>query len=468
MNEALKDFYNKEAAHAERWRRRRWYYHKQIEDLCKFLIPHDASLAEVGCGMGDLLASIPAREKLGIDVSPRMLSRAKEKYPSIEFLEDDIEKLKFRGHFDYVLISELVGALHDIQNAFGQINHLVDERGRVVIIAHNYLWQPILVLLENFGLKRRPLRQSWITPNDIQNFLTLAGFEQIKSGRRVLLPFYVPLLSAFLNRIVVRLPFFWRFGLIHYVVARPISEVKRDYSVSIVIPARNEEGNIEPIVRRIPNFPVYWEIIFVEGHSRDGTWKEIQRVADVYKGKKNITIVEQDGKGKSDAVRKGFKLAKGDILMILDADMTVPPEDLVKFYDALSRGKGDFINGSRLVYPMEKEAMQFLNILGNKFFAGAFSWLLSQRIKDTLCGTKVLLKSDYERITANRSYFGDFDPFGDFDLLFGASRLNLKIIEIPIRYKERTYGRTQIQRWKHGWLLLKMCVFAARKLKFNP
>jgi glycosyltransferase involved in cell wall biosynthesis len=165
-------------------------------------------------------------------------------------------------------------------------------------------------------------------------------------------------------------------------------------------------------------------------------------------------------------VRLGFQHAQGDILMILDADLTVPPEDLPRFYNALYKGRAEFINGVRLVYPMEKEAMRFLNLLGNKFFSLVFSWLLGQPIKDTLCGTKALWKTDYERIAANRSYFGDFDPFGDFDLLFGAAKLNLKIIEVPIRYRERTYGTTNISRWKHGWLLLRMVFFALRRIKF--
>jgi hypothetical protein len=115
---------------------------------------------------------------------------------------------------------------------------------------------------------------------------------------------------------------------------------------------------------------------------------------------------------------------------------------------------------------MESQAMRFLNLLGNKFFSLTFSWLLGQSVKDTLCGTKVLWKSDYEQIAANRAYFGDFDPFGDFDLLFGAARLNQKIVDLPIRYRERTYGSTNVQRWKHGWLLLKMVLFASRRIKF--
>jgi glycosyltransferase involved in cell wall biosynthesis len=196
----------------------------------------------------------------------------------------------------------------------------------------------------------------------------------------------------------------------------------------------------------------------------DGTQEEINRIIAAYP-EKDIRLILQDGQGKGDAVRKGFSAAKGDILMILDADLTVPPEDLPKFYRALAENHGEFINGCRLVYPMEKQAMRFLNYIGNKFFSIMFTWILNQRFKDTLCGTKALLKKDYEKIQANRSFFGNFDPFGDFDLIFGAVKQNLKVVEVPIRYRERTYGRTNINRFRHGILLMKMTIFAYKKMR---
>jgi glycosyltransferase involved in cell wall biosynthesis len=240
---------------------------------------------------------------------------------------------------------------------------------------------------------------------------------------------------------------------------------KKRYSASIIIPARNEEGNIGQAFTRIPKFGKSTEIIFVEGNSTDNTAAEIDKQILAHPQQKAVHL-KQSGKGKGDAVRLGFSAAKGDVLMILDADLTMPPEDLPRFYDALVSGAGDFINGVRLVYPMEKQAMQFLNLLGNKAFTLIFSFLIGQPIKDTLCGTKVLWKRDYQKIANNRQYFGNFDPFGDYDLIFGAAKLNLKIVDLPIRYRERTYGTTNIQRWKHGWLLLRMVLFAARRLKF--
>jgi glycosyltransferase involved in cell wall biosynthesis len=314
-------------------------------------------------------------------------------------------------------------------------------------------------------------RQNWLALGDIENLLSLAGFEVIRSGYRLLFPAWIPGVSWLANRLMAKLPGIRKLCLVQYVIARPAGarSVNPDaYSVSVVIPCRNERGNIENAVARMPRMGRSTELIFVDGNSTDGTAVEIERVARAYGSRWPIRLLHQgDGTGKGDAVRKGFAAATGDVLMILDADLTVPPEDLPKFFDALTRGKGEFINGTRLVYPMERQAMRTLNLLGNKFFSVAFTWLLEQRFRDTLCGTKVLFKRDYEKIAANRHYFGDFDPFGDFDLIFGASRLNLKIVEVPVRYRERTYGVTNIKRFSHGWLLLRMCGVAFYKLKLN-
>jgi glycosyltransferase involved in cell wall biosynthesis len=290
----------------------------------------------------------------------------------------------------------------------------------------------------------------------------------IRHWEEVLLPLPVPLLDSLCNRFLVRLWPFRLFHLSHLVMARRTPEHDRrspEPLVSVIVPARNEAGNIRSIFERTPEMGSGTELIFVEGHSKDDTLATIEREIAAHP-ERPARVFQQRGAGKGDAVRLGFAEAKGDVLMILDADLTMPPEELPRFYDALRKGAGEFVNGVRLVYPMEKQAMRFLNLLGNKFFSVAFSWLMGQPIKDTLCGTKVLPRDEYQRIAANRSYFGDFDPFGDFDLLFGAAKLGLKIVEVPIRYRERTYGTTNIQRWRHGWLLVRMSLFAAWRLKF--
>jgi hypothetical protein len=426
-----------------------------------------SSIIEIGCATGDTLASLNPGRGVGIDISPGMIEIAKRKHPHLEFRVDDFEALSIDEKFDYVLIDGTIGHVDDIQLAFSQLHRVCKPQTRVIIVYYNYLWEPVLKFAEAVGLRMKHLLEHWLPLDDIANLLYLNNFEVIKKGYRCLLPVYIPFVSTFCNRFLANMPFFWKLSLNEIIVARPLSLRKppQEVTCSVIIPCRNERGNIEQAVLRTPNMGKHTELIFVEGHSRDGTLEECERVKEKYK-ERDITVLVQDGKGKGDAVRKGFAHAKNDVLMILDADLTVAPEDLPKFFEAIVSGKGEFINGSRLVYQMEKEAMRFLNLLGNKFFSRAFTYLLEQRIRDTLCGTKVLWREDYERIIAGREYFGNFDPFGDFDLLFGAAKLNLKIVEIPIKYRERTYGRTQISRFRHGWLLLKMTLFAIKKIKF--
>jgi hypothetical protein len=343
------------------------------------------------------------------------------------------------------------------------------QDARLLVVYYSSLWRPVLGLATRLGWRSKAPEWNWLAHSDIANLLHLAGFEVVKSDPRVLVPIYVPIISNFFNRYLAPLPVFRSLCLANILVARAVTlraAGDPEPSVSIVVPARNEAGNIEAIVRRVPQMGPSDELIFIEGGSRDNTWQRIQEVKARLGGERQIVIARQDGKGKGDAVRKGFALARNDILMILDADLSVPPEDLPKFYSAITGGKGEFVNGSRLVYPMERRAMRFLNLLANKFFAVAFSYVLGQRFKDTLCGTKVISRGNYARLARNRAYFGEFDPFGDFDLLFGAARMGLRIVEVPIVYRERTYGETNISRWRHGFLLIAMLAFAARRIKF--
>jgi hypothetical protein len=341
-------------------------------------------------------------------------------------------------------------------------------RTRLVVSFHNWLWQPLLKAAETIGLRQPQPPESWLTPRDVQNLLDLAGWEVLKQGHRCLLPRRIPLLGPLANRWLSQLPLLEQFGLTHWLVARPATPTQRRPSVSVVIPARNEAGNIAAAIDRMPLLGSATEVLFVEGHSSDDTWAEIERVCATYSGPLQLRALRQNGRGKADAVWLGFDQAKGEVLMILDADLTVRPEDLPRFYKALAEGRGEFVNGCRLVYPRTSAAMPPLNTAANRFFAAAFSWLLRQRLKDTLCGTKVIWKADYERLKAGRAYFGDFDPFGDFDLLFGASKLNLKIVEVPVRYQERTYGSSNIAHVKEGLILARMCLYAAQKLRFTP
>ena len=444
------------------WRGMGRWYQKRLIEIYRFHIPPNSRILELGCADGRLLAALNPSRGVGVDFSPEMIRRAEAKHPNIEFIEADAHDLSALDEtFDFIILSDLVNDLWDVQCVLEQIKKLCAPRTRIILNFYSRLWQLPLGIAQSLNLATRNLYQNWLTREDIHNLLHLAGFEAIQTTQEILFP--LPL-GSIANKFIVRLWPLPHLALSNVVIARPVLQRAQEPKVSVIVPARNESGNIRSIFERIPKMGRETELVFVEGHSKDDTFAAIQREAASHRTPS--LILQQSGIGKADAVRLGFAKATGDVLMILDADLTVPPEDLPRFYEALVSGKGEFINGVRLVYPMEKEAMQTLNFFGNKFFSLAFSWLLGQPIKDTLCGTKVLWKDDYERIAANRSYFGDFDPFGDYDLIFGAAKLNLKIVDLPIRYRERTYGSTNISRWKHGLLLFRMVAFAARRIKF--
>jgi SAM-dependent methyltransferase len=456
-------FYEQRAAFRVRESGR--YYQQLLRRHYAFLVPPGQRVLEVGCGIGDLLAAVKPARGVGVDFSPAMIALARQRHPDLEFHVADAAELSTAEKFDYIILSELVNDLPDVQAVFERLQAAARPRTRLVLNFFNNLWRPALHAGEKLGLKSPTLLQNWLSTDDTKNLLHLAGWEVIKTDPRILWPIRTPPLDWLLNRWLA--PLTPHVCLTVTLIARPKPQAaaRPQYRCSVVIPARNEAGNIEDAVRRTPEMGLGTEIIFIEGHSKDDTWGEIQRVAAKY-ATREIKVLKQQSRGKGGAVREAFAAATGDILFILDADLTMPPEELPKFYEIARSGTAEFVNGVRLVYPMEEQAMQFLNMLANKTFGLLFSFLLGQKLKDTLCGTKVLFRADYEAIAANRSYFGDFDPFGDFDLIFGAARLNLRLVDLPIRYRARTYGQTNIHRWSHGWLLLRMVIFAARRLKF--
>ena len=459
-------FYDQRAAFRVRETGR--YYQQLLRKQYAFWVPPGLRVLEVGCGLGDLLAAVRPARGVGVDFSPAMIALARQRHPELEFQVADAVEYATAEKFDYILLADLVNDLPDVQAVFERLQSVAHPRTRLVVSFFNNLWRPVL----NAPPKSSP---SSLPPScrigsrrdDVTNLLHLANWEVIKTDTRILWPARVPLWSWFCNRWVAPLlsPCCLTVALVARPKPRPAPATQ--YGCSVVIPARNEAGNIEEAVRRTPEMGQGTEIIFIEGHSTDDTWGEIQRVAAKYP-QRTIKVLKQQSRGKGGAVREAFSAATGDLLFILDADLTMPPEELPKFYEVARSGTAEFVNGVRLVYPMEEQAMQFLNMVANKAFGLTFSWLLGQKIKDTLCGTKVLFRADYEAIARNRAYFGEFDPFGDFDLLFGAAKLNLRLVDLPIRYRARTYGQTNIHRWSHGWLLLRMVCFAARRLKFIP
>jgi SAM-dependent methyltransferase len=443
-------------------------YHDRLAQIYRLLVPRGQSVLEIGCGLGDLLNSVCPADGVGVDFSGRMLQLARARHPHLDFVQTEASELRLNRTFDVVILSDLVNDVWDVQAVFEQLLPCCHSGTRVIVNFYSHLWALPRAMAQRIGAAKPLLGQNWLTVHDMTNLLHLAGFDVVRGWEEILCPFPIPLVEPLANRVLVKSWPFKYGAMTNFIVARPnhfLRPPQQTPTVSVVVPARNEAGNIAEIFRRVPDIGTSTELIFVEGHSRDDTFAAIER-AIAANPHRTCKLFRQPGEGKADAVRLGFNEATGNILMILDADLTVAPEDLPRFVRALQSGQGEFINGVRLVYPMEDQAMRFLNLVGNKFFSAVFSWLLGQPIKDTLCGTKVLWKSDYRDIVRGRSYFGDFDPFGDFELLFGAAKLNRKIVEMPIRYRQRVYGETNIRRWKHGWLLLKMSGFAARRLKW--
>lgn len=464
------------------------YYHRRLTRIYQNLISPGLRVIEFGCGAGDLLAAVRPAGGVGIDFSAGMVRHARQRHSELRFLQADVHALPLDETFDIIILSDLLNDVWDVQTVFEQAARLSAPHTRLIINSYSRLWEQPLLLAKKMRLAQPVLYGNWLTVEDLANLANLAGLEVIRHWQEILCPLPVPLLETACNRFLVKLWPFNLLGLTNFVLLRlqpcprmPVTKSKHIHlpqppvgpselpeegpSVSVIIPARNEAGNVPEIFTRTPRMGRSTELIFVEGHSRDNTYAAIQAEMSRYPAQ-GCQLLKQSGIGKGNAVRDGFAAASGEVLMILDADLTVPPEDLPRFYEALVSGKGDLINGVRLVYPMENQAMRFLNLLGNKFFTLAFSWVLGQPVKDTLCGTKVLWRRDYEQIARHRAYFGDFDPFGDYDLLFGAARLNRKIVDIPIRYRERRYGTTNIHRWRHGALLFKMLGIAIRRLKF--
>jgi len=444
------------------------YYHSRLATIYQSVTASHAKILEIGMGTGDLLAKLQPEFGVGVDISAGMVSKARNRHPELHFVQADGHRLPMEGKFDLIILSDLLNDVWDVQAILAEVSRLSSPSTRVVVNFYSRLWQFPLNIAQAVGLAKRLAEQNWLTTEDISNLMELSDLDVIRRFPEILFPINIPLLTPFSNRILVKFPPFSWLALTSFIVARPAPNKERregEASVSVIIPARNEAGNIEHLFERIPSMGVNTEFVFVEGHSKDNTYEAIENAIRAHP-ERTCQLIRQTGKGKGDAVRLGFEMANGEVLMILDSDLSVSPDDLPRFYNAIIEGRGELINGVRLVYPMENLAMRPLNFLGNKFFSLAFSWIFGQSVKDTLCGTKVVSRSTYAKIKANRSYFGDFDPYGDYDLLFGAAKLSLRITDMPVRYRSRTYGAPNISRWRDGWLLLRMTLFAAKKIKF--
>lgn len=431
------------------------------------LIPNDNSVLDVGCGTGYLTNLINMEKISALEPNINLFNYAKNKYKNIKFYNQKAED--HNKKYDYIILSDTLSYTFDLYEIFNSLKKNLNENGKTIITIYNPLFKPLIDFIKLLKFIPTKNNINWLTPSDIFNFLYLTDWEVIKFDKKIVFPFNIPFITSFINKFFeIFLPFLCLKSI--YVCKPKYKNIdlktRNQTSLSIIIPARNEEGNIEQILKRFPLINNKIELIFVEGNSTDNTWREIQDVSKKFPSL-NVKFFQQPGSGKYDAVKFGISKSNGEFFLILDSDMTVPPEEIKKFYEILNSGKAEMVNGVRLVYPLERDSMQYLNFMANKFFSIAFSWIFRQRISDTLCGTKGMSKNNYLKIINQKNLFKLNDPFGDFELIFGAYFLNLKIVDIPIRYQKRYYGSTNIRRFFHGTVLLKILFKLIIKIKIN-
>ncbi len=333
-----------------KWKARNRCYYDGLTRVFQLNIPAGARVLEVGCGDGDLLAAVEPAVGVGIDLNSELVEYAAERHPHLKFNHADAHDFKLGQQFDFIILSNLLGETDDIQMVLGQLQHVCHPKTKILIAHYNYLWEPVLRLAQRFGWRRPLPLQNWLSFADLDNLLEICDYRVVRKQMRMLLPKYVPLLSHFCNRFLAVLPGINHLCLTTLVVAMPKAKAidSKKLSCTVVIPTKDEKGNIEAAIQRTPLMGKHTEFIFVDGRSVDGTIEEIQRVMKEYPDR-DIKYFQQDGVGKGDAVRKGFEHSSGDVLMILDSDLTMPPEDLPKYFEALASGQGEFMTGSRLV-----------------------------------------------------------------------------------------------------------------------
>lgn len=437
------------------WRNKNWYFHNSLKEIFKSFIPEGSKIVQVGYGLGDILAAMFPKTALSVDNDENIILSASKRYPHIKFLNGDIAKSNLKDKFDYVIFPNSVEYIYDVQSVLENIKKYLNKNSNIIMTSVNPRWEQLFYILEKLKLKRPELPKNWLRLEDLRNIVEISGYEVVETGFKILLPIHIPLLSSWVNK------FSSRFCLEQYLVAKPKEKSRSvPLTCSVVIPCFNEEENIKRCINSVPKMGKRTEIIVVDDGSTDETANVVRNLMNKNKNLKLISYKPNHGKGY--AVKRGFDSAEGDIVMILDADMAVPVSELPRFFDLLASKEAGFVNGTRLIYPMEEHAMRQLNLIGNLVFGWIFSWILDQRITDTLCGTKALFKKDYLKIKMGG------ESWGDFDLLFGAVENNLKIVEMPVHYKRRVAGKSKMKALQHGMVLAKMCLVGWWRLKVKP
>ena len=445
-------YYNEVSDKFDFYERFNAYFYRYRRKILRRIIPPHKKILDIGCGGGDNLANLTPSRGLGLDISSHMVHLAKSRHPELEFICKDIDTYSpEEGDWEYLLAINLLLEVPDINLTLNRIHHIMSEETRLVILNHSANWEFLFRIYTFFQKWNKRINQNWLNRRDYENLFNNCGFQVIKKTKALLVPINIPILSNIINWLFHQIPFIRRFGLLDiYTLKKRIPRERLpDFSVSVIVPCKNESENIPAIIPRMPGMGRFTEIVFVDDLSTDDTHKCMQEQKEKFPDVP-VKIVDGSGLGKGAACRKGFEAATGDILMILDADLTVPPEVLPDFFEIIQAGHAEFVNGSRQVYQLEEDSMRMANCIGNGFFAYLFSFLMGFRVNDTLCGTKVFFRKHYPLILESREFFATNDVWGDFDLLFAASRHNLMYTEHPVHYFPRTYGETKMGRRLHN------------------
>tara|TARA_B110000977_G_scaffold125183_1_gene160299 strand:+ start:1495 stop:2904 length:1410 start_codon:yes stop_codon:yes gene_type:complete len=354
--------------------------------------------------------------------------------------EDEINK---NLNFDHIVIADIEHQKFITKNLI-DLNEKIDNECRVIVLSKSIFWSTLINFykkIKNIG----PDKNNFLPYSNLRKIFLNTNFEIVKNEKIIFFPFQFSLLTKFINQIF-RFPVLNFFCMINLTVLKKVQ--KKNYQaegkkISFIIPCKNEGGNIKFFYEKIINSTINAEFLFGNDNSSDNTLDEIKKLQQAIPNKE-IKIYDGPGVCKSENVYKGINLASGEIILIYDADLTVSFDDLVNSINLLLKTDADFINCTRMIMPQQKNAMKFLNFYGNLFFAFLFSILFKQKITDTLCGTKIFFKKDWEQIKKYNNTWGAKDLWGDFDLLLGAYKNNLKIVENPISYTDRKEDETKM------------------------
>jgi SAM-dependent methyltransferase len=448
-NERIAAHFGGLASSYRQLKHRNRYYNQFLIRWCRSFIAPGQRILDVGCGRGDVLAELKPAGGVGIDLSQAMVEAAAAEFPNLSFRHAAVEDFDGEAGFDAALLINTAEYTFDMGAVIARCHRALRDNGKLLLTTANPLWSPVFHFASRLGLRIPECERLFVTNEDLVNLLRLHGFDVVYKRMSLLVPKYIPFLSDFLNNTWSRIPILRLLSSTQFIVARKVPAARREYSVSIVVPCYNERGNIERCIREVRKIGSRTELLFVDDGSKDGTAEAVDPALNPDIDVRVIRYTPNRGKGH--AVTMGFNAASGDIVMILDADLTTMPEELAPVYEAFAAGHAEFVNGTRFIYPMEGRAMKWANYVGNKMFNILVSLVMECRVSDTLCGTKAMFRRNYISMEMGR------DPWGDYDFLFGAAQQRLLIRELPVHYRERLAGFSKMNSMKHTVNLLRMC-----------